>query len=68
MIHIQYQASLEKSEIITVSLCKAVTQWLVGIITLDIFPEIIQRHGIEHAIRQIDLGCTLLAEILPLHR
>lgn len=66
--HIQYQASLEKSEIITVSLCKAVTQRLVGIITLDIFPEIIQRHGIEHTIRQIDLGCTLLTEILPLHR
>ena len=35
---------------------------------LDIFPEIIQRHGIEHTIRQIDLGCTLLTEILPLHR
>ena len=67
MIHIQQQTALEKAEVITVSLRETVTQRLIGIITVDIFPEFIQRHGIQYAVRQIDLGCTLLTEILPFH-
>ena len=56
-----------KKLVVMVSLRETVTQRLIGIITVDIFPKFIQRHGIQYAVRQIDLGRTLLTEILPLH-
>ena len=67
VLRVRQQLAAQKAEAHAVRFLERIPQRLVFVIVSDVFLELIQRHALQHAVRQIHLTGALLAQGHILH-